>query len=172
MDGGLALAILPLIISAAEHWDDVLRPFKTFIRYAIELDKFQWDLKLQKSIYHNQYHRLISFSTDPDTARAMLSDRRHLYWTNRELDQNLAQLLGDSLDNCIYLTKSIQLKLKELEKKEESFLAGVKQEVLVSVFKLLHMTSTKATNSPVPSERIVGIQDLPQGSGSVSPGPA
>jgi hypothetical protein len=133
MELGIVLAVLPLIVSTAEHWDDVLLPFKTYRRYATELDQFQRSLKVQKTIFNNECCLLMAVCTGRDTARAMLSDRRHSHWTNRELDRKLGQLLGDSLETCQYTINSIQLKLKELEKKEESSLAEVQQDVPVSM---------------------------------------
>jgi hypothetical protein len=48
---GLVLGILPLIISAAEHYEDAFKPFKRYKKFAPELQLYQQQLGTQKTIF-------------------------------------------------------------------------------------------------------------------------
>lgn len=50
---GLELTIIPLCIAAAEHYEDVLRPFKRYRNYSIEVERFQDELTSQQVIFES-----------------------------------------------------------------------------------------------------------------------
>jgi hypothetical protein len=130
---GIVLGVLPLLISAAEHWDNVLRPFKRYRKFAPELDEFQQQLKTQKTIFRNECCLLLSVLASHDTAKYMLQQPRHPLWMDKEFDNNFALQLGDSGEACESTIIAIKLKLKELEAKAENF-GTILQQIPVSTF--------------------------------------
>ncbi|KAG7005327.1 hypothetical protein G7Y79_00020g048550 [Physcia stellaris] len=113
----LVLAILPLLISAAEHWDDCIRPFKRYRRFAKEVDRFQQNLKVQYTIFRNQCRILLENVTqESTTVHDALSESNHPLWSDFEVEQQLEQYLAESRDACV---AAIQLIEERLEKVQE-----------------------------------------------------
>ncbi len=48
---GVVFGVLPILISAAEHYEDVFRPFKRYKKFAPELEEYQKKLGIQKAIF-------------------------------------------------------------------------------------------------------------------------
>ncbi|CAF9920614.1 MAG: hypothetical protein ALECFALPRED_001583 [Alectoria fallacina] len=115
---GLALGILPLLISAAEHYDDCLRPFIRYKNFAKEADRFRHLLGIQKTIFRNQCRILLEDIIEHDVASSMLngpSGANHPSWSDVELEAQLSQLLGDSRDACIATVEMIKERLRDIE---------------------------------------------------------
>lgn len=90
---GLALGVLPLLISAAEHYDDCLRPFIRYKNFVKEADRFQNLLAIQKVIFKNQCRILLEEIIEHDVASSMLNDpsgANHPSWSDIELEKQLS----------------------------------------------------------------------------------
>jgi hypothetical protein len=74
---GLLLGVLPLMISAAEHYDDISRPFRRYLKFAPELKLYQHQLCTQKTIFRNECQKLLSMLIDRQTAKDMLKESKH-----------------------------------------------------------------------------------------------
>jgi hypothetical protein len=74
---GFVLGVLPLMISAAEHYEDVFRPFKRYRKFAPELELYQQQLGTQKTIFRNECHLLLATLTNRQTAKEMLREGKH-----------------------------------------------------------------------------------------------
>ena len=70
---GLALAILPLILSAAKHYDSVLCPFRRYTRFAKEAKTYSKELGIQRTIFRNECRNLLKEVIDHDTASSMFN---------------------------------------------------------------------------------------------------
>ncbi len=116
------LAVLPLIISAAE---DCFRPFVRYRRFDTEVDRFQQKLKVQKTIFRNQCRFLLENVIEHDAATEMLEGRAHPSWSDLGLDNELATLLGDSREACCIIIRSIDEKLRDIEKESQDLSAIV-----------------------------------------------
>jgi hypothetical protein len=130
---GFVLGILPLLISAAEHYDDVFKPFKRYRKFAPELENYQQQLGTQKTIFRNECHWLLATLIGRQTAREMLKDRAHASWVDSDLDEKFARQLGESGAACKTIIGSIQAKLKIIEEESESFGLVIQQSIPVSV---------------------------------------
>jgi len=117
---GLVLGILPLLISTAEHYDQILRPFKRYKNYATELGQFQKQLKTQKAIFYNECMLLLTQLTDNQTAQLMLKENNHPSWTDPDLEENFGKQLGDSGNACKDLVEQIEETLNAVEKEADS----------------------------------------------------
>lgn len=113
------LGILPLIISTAEHYDDCFRPFRRYRKFATEVDHFQDRFKIQRAIFRNQCRLLLNNITPQNVTPSMLGDPGHPLWTDRKVDQQLAEYLED-FDACITVVKMINKILEGVEKESQS----------------------------------------------------
>ena len=69
---GLALAILPLILSAAKGYDNVLGPFIRYKRFAKEAKRYSKELDVQRTIFRNECRNLLEEVIEHDAASSML----------------------------------------------------------------------------------------------------
>lgn len=129
---GLVLGVLPLLISAAEHYDDVIKPFKRYRKFAPELENYQQQLGAQKTIFRNECHWLLSSIIGRQTAGEMLKNRTHGSWTDSSLDEKFSRQLGESGAACKTIIDLIQAKLKIIEEESESFGLVIQQSIPVS----------------------------------------
>lgn len=107
MEGlGIVLAVLPLIVSALEHYEDVFVPFQRYKHYVPELARFQRRLLAQKTIFRSQCQLLLVSLTDEDTARSML-EGHHQEWLSNDLEARLSKQLGDSTNACVATIREI-----------------------------------------------------------------
>ena len=136
------LAVLPLIISAAEHYEDCFRPFVRYRRFDKEVDCFQRQLKIQKAIFRNQCRLLLENVTEQDAAANMLDGRLHPSWSDPKLDKELAALLGSSKEACCIIIEAIDGKLRDIEKESRALGAIVDADDAVGIQHLLFRASS------------------------------
>ena len=72
---GIPLAILPLIITAAEDYDKIYRRFKRFKRFAAEAKDFLSRLQIQRTIFREECRHLLALVLGIDEARMFLFSR-------------------------------------------------------------------------------------------------
>jgi hypothetical protein len=118
---GFVLAVLPLLISAIEHYEDVYRPFSHYKNFEPQTKKVQQALLTERTIFRNECSRLLGSSVDGSVARAMLGDVSHAGWTDEALSSSIDRWLGDSRDGCIAAVTAIQEQLEEIERTCEHF---------------------------------------------------
>ena len=129
---GFVLGVLPLMISAAEHYEDVFRPFKRYRRFAAELDQYQQQLGTQKTIFRNECRLLLATLTNRLTAKEMLRECKHASWEDPDLDKKFSIQLADSGAACKNIINLIHGKLKEVEERTESFGSVIQQSIPVT----------------------------------------
>ena len=71
---GLMLAILPILLSAAEHYRDGLQSLKEWRRYPREVDSLYWDLKGQQSLFRSTCEILLRSICGDDIDAPTLTD--------------------------------------------------------------------------------------------------
>lgn len=128
---GVVFGVLPLLISAAEHYDDVFKPFRRFNKCAPELEIYQQQLKIQKTIFRNQCQLLLTALTSRESAKEMLREKDHPSWNDDELKTRFVEQLGNSKGACEATVQMIAGKLKSIEEDAESF--GVILQELIPV---------------------------------------
>ena len=132
---GLALAILPLLVSAAEHYDDCLRPFHRFKNFAEEVRRYLQLLGIQKSIFRGQC-RLLLQHVNLEHATAMMAQADHPFWSDERLEDDIGNVLGDSKDECVSIIEMMQEELQGIEAESQKLLATANQRPQVSMVNL------------------------------------
>jgi hypothetical protein len=118
---GVALGILPLVMSAAEHYEGVFRPFKRYKDFAPEISRLQRRILAQKAIFLSQWQLLLIPLTDLDTTMHMLIRREHYMWSSADLEERLKDHLGQSAEACMATMIEIKEELKGIHGKSEEF---------------------------------------------------
>lgn len=111
----VVLGILPLLIAAAEHWDDCLRPFKRYHKFATEVDRFQRHLKVQNTIFRNQCRILLENVTQDNSAGQMLAEPHHPSWSDPEMERQLSTHLAESGDACHTTIELMTERLQDIQ---------------------------------------------------------
>ena len=112
---GLALAVLPLMISAADHYERCLRPFVRYRNFTKEADFFCWSFSVQKQIFKNQCLILLEEIIEHDAASIVLSGAGQPSLTDGNLEEKLDGLLGESKESCVATIERIRAKLFDIE---------------------------------------------------------
>ena len=131
---GLALGVLPLLISAAEHYNDSLRPFTRYKSFAKEADRFQNLLGIQKTVFRNQCRILLEEIVEHDVALSMLDGRSgvdHPSWSSVELEEQLARLLGESRNAYITTAEMIEERLRDIDAESQDLATAIDQDTRV-----------------------------------------
>ena len=98
---GLALAVIPLIVSALENYEYTFQPIIIFSkRYCKEVEKFQKALKVQKVNFANECTFLLH-SVTSNRGNVMIDDLEHPLWRDGDLENRLRDRLSDSYDGCV-----------------------------------------------------------------------
>ncbi|KAI9783592.1 MAG: hypothetical protein M1816_001343 [Peltula sp. TS41687] len=111
---GVVLGIFPLLVTAVEHYDEILRPLETYRHFPSKLKLVQRQLKTQKAIFQNQSYLLVSRLTSKDDANRFF-DRRSSWQNNPHIDIELATRLSRSAEACKDLIRAIEDHLCDLE---------------------------------------------------------
>ena len=112
---GVALALLPLLISAAENYNNCVGPFSRYKRFAKEAEKFVQLLDVQRIIFRNECQILLESLIGGDVAATMLNNPNHPSWRDIGLNQQLIQLLDKSETACVNIINLISERLREVE---------------------------------------------------------
>ena len=117
---GLALGILPLIISALENYKYTFQPIYIFTRrYRKEVERFQNVLKVQRVRFANECCFLLH-SVTSNRGQAMMNDLGHALWRDEDIEQQLKGRLLDSYDGCVSALALINDALKEILKETKT----------------------------------------------------
>lgn len=111
----LVLAVLPLIISAAEHYSDASHAFTRYQRFAPEVSNLSTVLRAQRAIFTSANRRLLASCVGQDQAKHMLDDSKHPGWTDEDTEILVIERLSDSRRTFIDLIGLIDSTLSYLE---------------------------------------------------------
>jgi len=127
------LAVLPLLISAAEYYEDILQPFVRYRDFSSRVDRFQQNLQIQRTIFRNECRILLESVVEHEVALRMLEDKDHPQWLDQSVDNRLLKQLDSSKDACITIITQIEDQLRNVEKDSQDFAAAVLQSGQVSI---------------------------------------
>lgn len=91
---GVVLGVLPLIISAIEHYDSGLDRMTAFVKWKGELDKAMRELWIQHSYYEMTLRTLLGGVVTETELEEMITRPESELWKSRHLDRELRQKLG------------------------------------------------------------------------------
>ena len=128
----IALAIIPLLISAAKHYDDCFHPFTRYRKFVPEVRRFQQQLKIQRIIFRNQLRILLESVTDrADVARILAAPHRSST-SDPDIETRLADQLGELKEACGSIVALIVEQLRDIGKESQDLEAVVNQDQTVT----------------------------------------
>lgn len=117
---GLALGIIPLIISALENYEYTFQLIIIFSRhYRKEVERFQNALKVQRVSFANECCFLLH-SVTSSRGNVMINDLGHALWRDEDLEEQLKARLVDSYDGCVSGLSLINDALMEILKETKT----------------------------------------------------
>ena len=151
---GVALAVLPLLISAAKHYDSALTPFTRYKRFAKEAKTYSKELGIQRTIFRNECRNLLedTAGVDHDNVDVVLCSSHE--WPTRGLDAQLDKQLGESRQAILDAIQLIEQELQEIDKENLRFTAALDEEEHKVIF---HSNYDNARPFPHVNERIGGF---------------
>ena len=111
---GIALGILPLLISAVEHYEHCLRPVKYFCDFTSQAKQFRKRFDTQRTIFRNQCCLLLQDVVEQEAAQSMLLDQKHPFWSDDEIIAQLGKQLESSHDSCVAIIEDVVVVLLKL----------------------------------------------------------
>ena len=134
---GLALAVLPVLMSAAQQYNNCcFIPFVRYKRFAKEAKIYCKELAIQKTIFYNQCRNLLEEVVDHDEASSMLKTLQLETWANKRLDEQLAGQLGESLKSCTDIIDLIEERVREINGESQKYSQIIEDEK--QVVNILH----------------------------------
>ena len=124
---GFVLAVLPLLIAAAEHYEDCLRPFVRYCKFTSKASNFQERFKVQNTIFHNQCRILLESVLEQDVAIRMLKDKTHVNWNSQVIETQLLKQLASSKEACLIIIKQVREQLEVVGEVSRGFDEVIKQ---------------------------------------------
>jgi hypothetical protein len=135
---GIALAVLPLVIAAAEHYSKAASAFSKYRCFTAELSYLSIRIKVQRAIFKDASKRLISVCVGHEEAERMLEDPEHSSWTDPIVERAFARRLGNCLNVLIDCLHLINNQLTKLENECQRF-EDVNCELQVTVVSYHHV---------------------------------
>ena len=133
---GLALAVIPLIITALENYEYTFQPIIIFSKqYRKEIEKFQKALKVQKVTFANECAFLLH-SVTSNRGNVMIDDLGHPLWQDGNLENRLRNRLSDSYDGCVSSLSLINDILREILKETKTL------DILLQKVRAFHFVYT------------------------------
>jgi hypothetical protein len=107
---GLVLAVIPLFISAIEHYEDGLRPVRVLklVVYRQELARYRTKLTLEYGLYNSALEELLVDVVPQDKLRDMIAQGYGSPWKSAALEDKLRKRLGSIYDTYFLLMKQMQ----------------------------------------------------------------
>ena len=105
---GIVLGAIPLVISALEHYEDLIDPTKAFILYRGELARAVRELGNQYASYEQSVQLLLTPITDGQELSEMLENSDSPYWKDPDIDNALRSSLGRAYNSYLRVNSDIQ----------------------------------------------------------------
>lgn len=117
---GVALAILPILISAAEHYTTITRPISRFSKFSPEVNRYRTQLNTHSTIFRAECQLLLGHVVRDGEATKMLKSSSHPLWQDPDVNGALEKLLGDSKEALINTVSMINSILRTIEQELQS----------------------------------------------------
>ena len=120
--------ILPLVLSALEHWNSCTRPFVRYKKFEREATDLIDRIEIEKTIFRNECRYLLGSVVEQDTVSGMLDSLMHSGWNNEDIDDKLAQHLDESIQSCLSIVKSINQHLQDISQESHKLREILQQQ--------------------------------------------
>jgi len=125
---GLVLAVIPLFIAAAEHYDDSLSPIRRVFQTPLEIRKYYLALNDQKTYVRLSLIALFGKlpSLSQSQKQALMNDDSDLssLWNDENLQEEIQDVLGHAYGSYIANLDAIVSALERLVIKDKSLRLG------------------------------------------------
>lgn len=107
---GVVLGVIPLFVSAIEHYEDGIRPFKTLklAVYRQELSNYRTKLSLEYGLYTNTLEELLANIVPEDEASSMITQGYSPVWKQLDLEHKLKRRLGNAHTTYLMVMRQMQ----------------------------------------------------------------
>jgi hypothetical protein len=133
---GLALAAIPLLISAFENYEITFQPFVTYYRHVKEVERFLARLGIPRTIFLNECELLFMAVSNGSTLSEVLRDPHHPSRNDGEMSKRLQDLLGSSYNTCFSTLQLINETLSKITLETEDFESLLGNKVCLKDFNL------------------------------------
>jgi len=137
----VALAVIPLLVSVAEHYKTAYEKFKRWRSYCTKLKEFEGELFCYEGLFRNDCRSLLKSITDPAEVQRILDSHNPEEWRNADLGNKLITYLGDLFQPWQVMMGNIERELKLLYVKAVKFRSGISQSDPVC-FDILSLTTS------------------------------
>lgn len=144
---GLLLEIVPLLISAIEHYDDVLRPIHRYREYTTKSQRFCDELETQRIVFQAECQLLLGELVGPATAQKMLCSSEHPLWRDKTFCKSFEDRLGSLGLTCSSIISRVESTLREIDQIFQSFVTDVPHPSDVSAPYTRHGDSDKTLSA-------------------------
>jgi hypothetical protein len=114
---GLVLAVLPLIISAFEHYEEGVSTIEKFLRYKREIRSIIEALATENAMFKNSCEQLLSDFLGPVKLAEMLQNPRGETWAQPHVATELRARLDRSYDIYMIHVSNMDSAIKMLMKR-------------------------------------------------------
>jgi hypothetical protein len=118
---GFALAVVPIIISVAEHFSDVSSIWFHYQNYGAEVRRHALALRTQRVVFKNDLVALLTSCVGKTKAVDMFKALDDMAWKDSSIEDSLNELLGDERRLFIELIQLIHKQLRAAEQKALKF---------------------------------------------------
>jgi hypothetical protein len=157
---GIVLAVIPLFISAIEHYEDGLRPLRMMkvVVYRRELARYRTKLTLEYGLYTNALEELLVDVVPQQELRDMITQSQSPLWKDAALNDRLIKRLGIIYDTYFLVMKQMQevmakiASLLDIEKQGNVITYGIARKALSLIPLIDHWPSARKPSSRTSTE--------------------
>ncbi|KAL8855863.1 MAG: hypothetical protein Q9178_007483 [Gyalolechia marmorata] len=104
----LVLGAIPLVISALEHYEEIIGPAKAFVRFHGELDRAIRELRNQHTLFEQCIELLLRPVTTDEELSEMIDNTKSNLWQDPAIKQQLRRNLGKAYPSYMATIDDIQ----------------------------------------------------------------
>jgi hypothetical protein len=129
---GFALAVFPLLISAAEHYAEVTVAFRRYKSFADEASRLAKILNIQRVIFRITNKSLLERIVGREQAGDMLDNAHHASWEDKLTEDTFMKQLGDLAEPIVDSIQLIEGELEALGRESQKLAALIAEKEEVS----------------------------------------
>jgi hypothetical protein len=118
---GLGLAVIPIVISVADHYSAAARALKRYRQFSSEIRRLSMFMNVQRTKFHCEIQSLLSQCVGWERAELLLEDTDNEQWKDKGLEEAFATKLGTSRASFMRLIEDINAELCEMEARLRPF---------------------------------------------------
>ena len=128
---GVVFGVLPLIISAIEHYSDIVDPIRTHRKYSSVLQTLVTEINAQRDIFQNECILILSRFVDQHALEDMLKDSKHDLRTqlkhDRDVQEKLSGLIGSHTSQLQGILRLINDSLNDIYEETKNLPDGLER---------------------------------------------